>query len=177
MARQLLESQQAYRQLEERLGECQSNTHHWYLRAIHSEQRVGELLSSTSWYLTKPLRAASVQAGRLVRLPLKMLRPPLRKGALLVIRGVQNRPGIKRRVAKLLNHYPHLTAHLRQFARNQGALGRGPSGAERQQYIDASLPTMFQTHAEGDPHNEALSPRGRDVFKKFEKVIKTKDVR
>jgi O-antigen chain-terminating methyltransferase len=176
LARQLLESQQSYRQLEEQLGECQSNTHHWYLRAIHGEQRVDDLLSSTSWRLTKPLRIATVQAGRLVRLPLKMVKSPLRKGALMMINGVANRPGIKRRVAKLLSRYPHLNAHLRQFARNQGALGRGPAGAKNMQFVDGSLPAMFQTYAEGDPHNEALSSRGREVFKKFEKVIKTKDV-
>ncbi len=177
LARQLRESQQAYRQLEEHLGECQSNTHQWHLRAIRSEQRVDDLLSSTSWRLTKPLRAATVQAGRLASLPLKMAKAPLRKGAVLMIRGVANRPGIKRRVTKLLSRYPHLTAHLRQFARNQGALGRGPAGAENLQLGDGSLPAMFQAHAEGDLHNEALSPRGREVFKKFEKVIKTKDVR
>jgi hypothetical protein len=94
----------------------------------------------------------------------------------MMINGVANRPGIKRRVAKLLSRYPHLNAHLRQFARNQGALGRGPAGAKNMQFVDGSLPAMFQTYAEGDPHNEALSSRGREVFKKFEKVIKTKDV-
>ncbi len=187
---QLHDYRQANRTLEEQLRTFQATSDLWYQRAIqseeraassearalssearaaNSEQRVQDLLSSTSWFLTKPLRVLMVQGSRVTRSLLAITKASLRKGGGVVIRKVASRPETRRRIVKLLNLYPPLAAHLRQFARNQGLAGPGARP------LGSAMPGMGQ--AAGTPLDDALSSRGHEVLHKFEKAIKTKDVR
>lgn len=137
-------------------------------RAAASEQRVQALLSSTSWFLTKPIRVTMVQGSRVSRSLLAIGKAALRKGVVVVIRKAAARPDAKRRIIKLLNHYPPLAARMRQFARNQGLTGHGAGP------VASAMPGMAQPM---HPVDDALSSRGHEVLHKFEKAIKTKDVR
>ncbi|MEN5108356.1 methyltransferase domain-containing protein [Pseudomonas sp. TWI672] len=205
IAEQLEKNEQAKRALEEQLRGVQSASEHWQQSALqheqialqheqraaqhealvahhqalvaelearvaNSEQRVRDLLASKSWFVTKPMRVVVVQGNRLSRGLLNKARSSLRKSATVLIRQMASRPALKRRLVSLLNYHPPLAAHLRQFARNQGlAAGSKPVG-------EAGLPGMLRAEATG-PVDEALSARGHEVMHKFEKAIKTKDVR
>ncbi|MES3709714.1 methyltransferase domain-containing protein [Pseudomonas putida] len=175
--------------MEEQLRTYQASSDHWYQRAVEnearaaasearaaagearaaaSEQRVQALLSSTSWFLTKPVRVTMVQGSRVSRSLLAFGKAALRKGVVVVIRKAAARPDAKRRIIKLLNHYPPLAARLRQFARNQGLAGHGAGP------VASVMPGMAQSM---HPVDDALSSRAHEVLQKFEKAIKTKDVR
>ncbi|EKT4504266.1 methyltransferase domain-containing protein [Pseudomonas aeruginosa] len=184
---QLNDYTQANRTLEEQLRSFQASSDHWHQRAIenearaatsearasnseqrasNSEQRVQALLSSTSWFMTKPMRVAVVQGSRVTRQLLAAGKATVRKSLVVAIRKAAARPEAKRQIVKLLNHYPSLAARLRQFARNQGltVAASRPAGS--------AMPGMAQAM----PGDDALSSRAHDVLQKFKKAIKTKDV-
>lgn len=138
-------------------------------RAANSEQQVQALLTSTSWFMTKPMRVAVIQGKRVTHKVLASGKAVVRKGLVAVIRRVAARPDARRQLLKVLNYYPPLAVKLRLFARNQGLTGARPAGH--------AMPSIVEAMATGGPADDALSARGKEIFQKFEKAIKTKDVR
>lgn len=114
---------QHWTQLQESLG----NAHHWYLRATEAEQhhaaaqqRINDLLNSTSWKITAPLRGLRRLIAWLLALPFRAIKVLLRPLLSRVIRFALNRPEVRTRWANRLRKYPKVFAHLRQFAINRG---------------------------------------------------------
>ncbi|CAD5105890.1 FkbM family methyltransferase [Zestomonas carbonaria] len=110
------------RQLQQQLNESLSNAHHWHLQANAQEVRVNALLGSTSWRITWPLRIAMEGLRGLVRLPWRMFKALLRPVALLAMRAVLRRPGLRQRLAGCLRRCPRVFQHLRRFAMYRGLL-------------------------------------------------------
>lgn len=137
-------------------------------RAALSEQRVQALLTSTSWFMTKPMRVAVVQGKRVTRGLLQRSKAVVRKGLVVLIRQAAARPEAKRKLVNLINQYPPLASRLRQFARHHGLAGAHP--------VASSMPGMMQAMAAGTV-DDTLSARGLEVLHKFEKATKIKDVR
>lgn len=169
LERQALEHEQRALQFEQRALEYEQRAQLNAERASHSEQRVQDLLSNTSWFLTKPLRVVSTQGARASRGLFAATRASLRKSAVVLIRKTAGRPAIKRRIVALVDRYPKLSGHLRQFARNQGLLGGAP------RLTESVMPGAMSVGGVDGPVDEALSARGREVLHKFEKAMKTKD--
>lgn len=114
---------QHWTQLQESLG----NAHHWYLRATEAEQhhaaaqqRINDLLHSTSWKITAPLRGLRRLIAWLLALPFRAIKALLRPLLSRAIRFALNRPEMRTRWANRLRKYPKVFAHLRQFAINRG---------------------------------------------------------
>lgn len=114
---------QHWTQLQESLG----NAHHWYLRATEAEQhhaaaqqRINDLLNSTSWKIAAPLRGLRLLIAWLLGLPVRAIKALLRPLLSRAIRFALNRPALRQRWANRLRKYPKVFAHLRQFAINRG---------------------------------------------------------
>ncbi len=114
---------QHWEQLQESLG----NAHHWYLRATEAEQhhsaaqqRINDLLHSTSWKITAPLRGLRRLIAWLLALPFRAIKLLLRPLLSRAIRFALNRPALRQRWVNRLRKYPKVFAHLRQFAINRG---------------------------------------------------------
>jgi len=110
---------QHWTQLQESLG----NAHQWYLRATEAEQhhaavqqRINDLLHSTSWKITAPLRGLRRLIAWLLALPFRAIKVLLRPLLSRAIRFALNRPALRQRWANRLRKYPKVFAHLRQFA-------------------------------------------------------------
>jgi len=95
------QAQQRLEQLEQRLQAAEA-------RAEQMGQRVVDLLSSSSWRLTAPLRYASALARRLPGGIKRRLRAVLRRGGQAVLR----RPALKRLARAALRPLPGLQARL-----------------------------------------------------------------
>lgn len=120
---------QHWTQLQESLG----NAHQWYLRATEAEQhhaaaqqRINDLLHSTSWKITAPLRGLRRLIAWLLALPFRAIKVLLRPLLSRAIRFALNRPALRQRWANRLRKYPKVFAHLRQFAINRGLVVEPP---------------------------------------------------
>jgi len=137
---------QHWTQLQESLG----NAHHWYLRATEAgqhhaaaQQRINDLLHSTSWKITAPLRGLRRLIAWLLALPFRAIKALLRPLLSRAIRFALNRPALRQRWANRLRKYPKVFAHLRQFAINRGDIAAPPViGAATMQ--DAVSPNTVQ---------------------------------
>ncbi|GEM_PF-1225183 len=130
------EAEETLRRIEDQLDQVQkqrdeslSNAHHWYLRATEAEQqhaaaqqRINDLLHSTSWKITAPLRGLRRLIAWLLALPFRAIKALLRPLLNRVIRFALNRPEMRSRWANRLRKYPKVFAHLRQFAIKNGTL-------------------------------------------------------
>lgn len=121
------------------------------------EQRIADLLGSSSWRLTAPLRwlAAPLQRGRAAARQGR-LRQALRRraGAALMaaVRAVLRAPRLKRAARAVLAHFPHWRARLQTLAYRATAPAPAPSAAAAD---DAA----------------ALSPRARHALQQLQRAL------
>ncbi|MFB8831469.1 hypothetical protein ACE0DR_24615 [Azotobacter sp. CWF10] len=111
-------------QARQQLAEAQHHAHHWQLQASAYEAQVKDVLNSTSWRVTKPLRVLMMGLRKLGRSPSYLMRRLLRPILARAIRWIMARPGLKQRLADRLRRHPVLFQRLRLFALNRGLLGR-----------------------------------------------------
>lgn len=109
-----------------RLNETIGSAHHWWTHAQTHESRVNEILRSTSWRLTLPLRGVRKGAGLLLRTPIILTKAILKPTLKPVISAVLARPGLRGRLNAKLKRYPRLHAHLKKFSLRQGMLPPEP---------------------------------------------------
>lgn len=180
---------QHWTQLQESLG----NAHHWYLRATEAEQhhaaaqqRINDLLHSTSWKITAPLRGLRRLIAWLLGLPVRAIKALLRPLLSRAIRFALNRPALRQRWANRLRKYPKVFAHLRQFAINRGLVVEPPMPtppmptlASVQVSAPAQTPaTPVATAAEQaqpatneSPNLDALTPRAKQIYHDLKAAI------
>ncbi len=180
---------QHWEQLQESLG----NAHHWYLRATEAEQhhaaaqqRINDLLHSTSWKITAPLRGLRRLISWLLVLPFRAIKALLRPLLSRVIRFALNRPEVRTRWANRLRKYPKVFAHLRQFAINRGLVVEPPMPTPPMPTLAsvqvsaplqtpatpvATLAEQAQPATNESPNLDALTPRAKQIYHDLKAAI------
>ena len=134
------------------LAAALANAEHWYARTMALE-------NSTSWQLTRPLRAGR----RALSSPLQIVKNSLRRLLAPLMRLVLGRPGLRRHLNQQLRRHPRLHDRLKQFAQNRGlvasATGTTSTRGPKEQAA-ADLNT--------------LSPRARTLYQQLKKAIREK---
>lgn len=158
---------------QEQLTESLNNAHHWYVMANANEQRVNDLLNSTSWRITWPLRVLMTATRWLVKLPLRLIRLMFRLLLLAAIRVVLKRPELKYRLHNQVKRFPRLYQHLLKFASRQGLLSPSSpfySMSTRETQQSSSITSSIEVNL------EALSPRERQIYVELKRALEKKDM-
>lgn len=174
-----VEFESRQKETQQQLSESLANAHHWYLQAIAHEEQVRALQQSTSWRITRPLRALTTMMRGFFILPARVMKAGLRTVGLRLMRWVLAHPTLRDRVNERLKRYPRLHAHLQQFARSRGLVGGGvykspvnsqfePQATAAQQYGQGIL------EGQSGPDLSALTPRAREIFSELKKAIHDK---
>lgn len=152
-------------QSRQQLNEAQQRAHHWQLQANAYETQAKNLLDSTSWRITKPLRLVITSLRRVKGWSSQITRRLLRPLLTRIIRRIMARPELKRQLLNRLRQHPILFQHLKLFALNRGLLGPVP--------IQASSPQGM----ENDPIEDLslLTSRARRIHTQLKKTIQDKD--
>ncbi|WP_349571861.1 class I SAM-dependent methyltransferase [Azotobacter salinestris] len=149
-------------QARQQFAEAQHHAQHWHLQASAYEAQAKDVLNSTSWRVTKPLRVLMIGLRRLGRSPSYLMRRLLRPVLARAMRWIMARPGLKQRLADRLRRHPVLFQRLRLFALNRGLLGAmspGPQVAENIQGEDLST----------------LTPRARQIYTSLRKDLQERE--
>lgn len=121
---------------ETRAEQSGRSSHHWWTVAVGLSHELEMVRASRSWRMTMPLRAANSlfdHTKRLGRTGLAKLISLPRRGArrmlLLAVSTVQDRPGLKPQVARLVAGFPRLDARLRAFVSTRWHKVRAADGS------------------------------------------------
>ncbi|SEQ52450.1 O-antigen chain-terminating methyltransferase [Azotobacter beijerinckii] len=155
-------------QARQQLEEVQRSAHHWHLQANTYEAQAKDVLSSTSWRVTKPLRLLMIGLRRLGRLPWQATRRVLRPVLAWAMRWVMGRPELKRCLVDRLRRHPTLFQHLRLFALNRGLLGPMPS------FLNPQPSTREVLKGKQTEDLSTMSPRARQIYMKLKEAIREK---
>ena len=93
--------------------------HYQHLTAI-TEQRVNDLLNSTSWRVTAPLRWLSTALRKLLGVPWRVFRFGVRALMLPVMRFVLARPSLRQALRSALKRFPSVAHRLHLLAIHRG---------------------------------------------------------
>lgn len=158
-------------ELTRQINDSLANAHHWHTRASAAEQRAADILASTSWRVTAPLRGLRRLAGWLLALPIRAGKACLRPLLAALMGYVLNRPALHQRIADRLRAHPRLFAHLRQFAVHRGLLVT-PSILPPASPEQASSPShQEQPHPSGAADVAHLTPRARKIYADLKTAI------
>jgi O-antigen chain-terminating methyltransferase len=108
--------------LNDRLNESLGNAHHWWLQATMHEAQLNKVLSSTSWFLTSPIRGLKRATLWLLRLPGRFLKALIRPLLAVSLRVILRRPGARARLKRLAGFFPRMSRHIQRFAINRRML-------------------------------------------------------
>lgn len=106
----------------EKLNASLGNAHHWYLRATAAEQRVNDLIVSTSWRITAPLRKISIFLKEIAKFPKRLAKYFLRKILFVSNKLLSPYPNLRRSIVGLLKRYPKVYRRLHDFSISYGIL-------------------------------------------------------
>jgi O-antigen chain-terminating methyltransferase len=179
---------QQLEQTTQQLNESLGNAHNWYVRATEAEQhhaaaqqRINDLLHSTSWKITAPLRGLRRLIVWLLALPFRAIKALLRPVLSRVIRFALNRPALRQRWANRLRKYPKVFAHLRQFAIKRGLVVEPPMPTLASMQVSSPVQppaTPVATAAEQaqpatneSPNLDALTPRAKQIYHDLKAAI------
>jgi SAM-dependent methyltransferase len=171
-------------QLNNRLNESLGNAHHWWERATAHETRLEQVLSSSSWRITSPLRALVRAFKWLIRLPFRIARRLLRSVLATSINMVLKRPGLRQRLARGVRSVsPALFTHLERFARHRGILSTGTAHSR----VTGGAPITSAPVAHlsvGAPHHDespeesvsSMTPGARRIYTEMKKASMNKEI-
>lgn len=155
------------------LAESLNNAHHWYVTASINEQRVKDLLSSTSWRITRPLRMLGIAVRWLATLPVRLVKTVFRSIIISAIRVVLKRPSLKNRLNNLIKRFPKVYRHLLQFACNQGLLS---PASPHLSLIAIGVSSRHMSTTGEDVNLSGLTPRARQIFFEIKENIEKEGV-
>jgi SAM-dependent methyltransferase len=104
------------------LEKCLAETHQLRIALSLSEERNRELIHSTSWRLTGPLRASKRGSVWLLKAPVRLFKAVTAPVAVAAIRQVVKHPALRDRLSSVLRYCPKFSAHIRRFAIHRGAI-------------------------------------------------------
>jgi SAM-dependent methyltransferase len=156
--------------LEQRAIAAERSAQQWHQQANQWHEYVIALHKSTSWQMTKPLRAVSrvaqgdltviQQLSGVAKHETKKILRPLVSSCLAY---VSERPVLASRLKLLAKHFPTLYQHLRRFAVNTGALGGGSTpGSSSRSGGSLNTPSTLQL----------LPPHARQIYSRLKAAIK-----
>jgi len=150
-------------QAEARVQQAESAVRQWQIQTNEWHERILELHASTSWKITKPLRAfkrllggdweALRRSTSVAKLEVKQtLRPVLSSGIKYVI---ECSP-LRKTLSPLLKVFPSLHQRLLRVARNTGVVADA--------MVDAKGAQLLQAMLQSQAMFPAMSPRARQIY-------------
>lgn len=139
--------------------------HHQQLTAI-SEQRINELLNSTSWRITTPLRWLSAALRKLLALPWRVARYGVRALLLPVMRFVLARPSLRQSLRSSLERFPAVAHRLHLLAIHRGLVPLPPEPSPP----DHSLPPSEIVESAPLPPDPPLSPHAGRIYARLQRA-------
>ena len=178
-------------QAAQQINVTQANADSWYAQATNAEQqlasaqhRINDLLHSTSWQITAPLRGMHRLIAWLVALPYRSLKAVLRPLLVRVLLFVVRRPALLKRWRSRLSKFPTLIGHLRQFAINNDCIVRPEVVTERleqgsplEEIVLSQADTLTEKKQQYPcPHGfNALTPKGKEIFHELNLAIQNNE--
>jgi O-antigen chain-terminating methyltransferase len=153
-----------WNQSQAKVEDLEEELHHWQQTAKDLQRELGEVLASSSWRVTWPLRKISLFLRWLGRLPIIFLRSVTRFPARFA-RGVGRRllswlgkkPGLRERVSRIFRRFPRLHRYLKDSLLPGPVAQTGPSLG--------SLGPRFVSPAEGEYQGQAVAQSVPGVFR------------
>ena len=161
----VVEQQQRNTAYEGKLRQYEEQLQQYDIKGTQAEMRIISLLNSTSWRITRPLRALKRMLGGDFSIPRRIiaagtlkLKHWLRPALAHAIRFVFQRPGLASVLNRLLKSLPWLHKRLRRFAMNTGVVRFGslsssehrPSMPPRVRQIYAALQAAIEDNRTGE---------------------------
>ena len=161
-------------QAESRAQQAQSRAQQAETTSNERLAQLHEVYASTSWRVTKPLRAikrllagdfaALGRSTAAVKLEGKRtLRPVLSTS----IKYVFKRPALRKVLSPALKAFPSLHQRLLTVAMNTGVVAGGAEQATLRQFVSASI--------SGHPSAQVMTPRARKIYQDLKLVIENKN--
>lgn len=149
------------RQIRELITSFEATVHHYQHLTVITEQRVNDLLNSTSWRATAPLRWLSTALRKLLSLPWRAVRFGVRTLLLPVMRFVLARQALRQTLSSVLKRFPSVAHRLHLLAIHRGLVPTPVAEAP-------APPTSPATEPEpGHP----LTPHAKRIYDELKKAI------
>lgn len=168
--------------IREEQNQLHQDNHHYRQLVETQQQRIDALLNSTSWRITWPLRILSKPVKWLVLLPVGSIKALLRPLLKLAIVVVMKHQGLRESLSRILQRWPTVYAHLKQFALYRGLMsgmepGVLPTVCPASQHTDTekaavALDVLHEDSLHKNTALEALSPRARQNHLDLKAVLK-----
>ena len=163
-------------QAETKAQQAETSARRWQIQANEWHERILALHASTSWRITKPLRAikrllsgdfaALQRSTATVKLKAKQaFRPVVSSGVAYVF----NRPALRKILSPCLKCFPSLHRRLLCVAVNTGVVEDG-SGIGQRQSASAGNSVQFPM----PPELHAMTPRARQIYMDLKAAIENK---
>lgn len=157
-------AQQAFadaRQTRELIVNLEATLQHYQHLTVITEQRVNDLLNSTSWRVTAPLRWLSTALRKLLALPWRVVRFGVRALLLPAMRFVLARPSLRQTIRSVLKRFPSVAHRLHLLAIHRGLV---PAPAT------PAAPAQVPPTPAAEPEHP-LTPHGKRIYDELKLAV------